>query len=364
MVTESKVLLRPKYSIDNAKGTRNCRIIFRWGNPKKKVLLPIHPPTRSKNVAQRRVPEILDSWLLEHGVKPSLKEIAKESIDKVFKSYLNTEYADLKESTRICVKRHLERMKDALRVNTLSEIDKDVFEASVETLRNGLTAKGWANVLVNCRKFLNWCVRKDLLLKDPSRDVSLPPKINYGRKEIWDLWEDERFTETSKFLNKRDRDLLIDLWYTGMDLSDLYELRKKHVVEVNPGDWRVQKVREKAKTKREFINLPISSTIRARWIKHWKSLKKPDDKMFDFHLSNARSHGTAYLKRLKRAQQKAEYKENDLKGTKEIRHTFATRHRNRHVPKDELKQWMGHTPESTVLERLYIHFDTDDNLMD
>lgn len=300
------------------------------------------------------------SWFEKNSKSLSLlptSEIPK--IGEAVERFMAFTYQDMKASTKKQSERYLRYLLPYLTM-PLKDISSSIFEAILPALRGASAPKEWANRLSVYKRFFKFCVDRDWILKSPCAHIKPPPKISFGGRSDLDLWTEERFEKVKAILPEQFKDALDVLYFTGIDVGDLYTLLVREVL-VKDGNFIIQKIRGKAKSRRELIQCPISSKIKSIFEGALIG-KGPADRVLPFKNVSRKQFQDKFLKRLKLAQVAAGYK--DTKDVKSLRHTFATRHASRGVPMWQLKKFMGHTPESTILESLYVHDQVDVSIID
>lgn len=295
---------------------------------------------------------LIREWLNAHPVESK----GAAAFDTEVARFIRLQYEGKAPSTVKEVAWALQKFKDALGVVSVQEITKKLCEARKARLQEGLTPKTYKNVLTVARKFLRWQFNEGHITADPLVNFKNPARKSFGRRLA--IWDDERFKKTLEYLKGEDREYLQVVYETGIDPADFFQLRPSHIVEarrLTDGSkfWKLYKQRAKAKSSDEVIDQPLSTGARKvilPMLANWWDLSRYKGEM---------SFASNMLKRVKAAQVKAGY--SDPLDVKSLRHTFATRHARRYMageggpPMEELRRWMGHAPDSRVLERLYVH---------
>lgn len=247
----------------------------------------------------------------------------------------------------------------------IGQANKDSFREAWALAEAGKAPHTKANWLGVLGSFARWLEEEEVLGKDFTRGVKRPPKSSFGRRET--IYKETDFKMILDELPLWARAIWEDHWFTGLDTKDLWEFRPRlHLV--NVGDtWKIWKKRSK---EHEIIDQPLNSNIRDRWVKIWVS-SGPDSFMYeDLHkrYSDEKSLGNMLRKAVYAAQSRRGLPRLDIKST---RHTFATRHvlrlvnGEKNAPSlDQVRRWLGHAPDSRILELLYLKLRSLDHLMD
>lgn len=305
---------------------------------------------------------IIWRWAEANGIKLDAAPMPVLSFNAELERFLKLQYDGQAESTVSEAKRLLEQMRDTLGIVAVPEITKKLVEAKRDALREGRSPKYWKNFLTAARKFARWQLSEGHLKEDPLVNLKNPSRKTFGRRTA--IWSEPRFEATLAQLSSADRDVMLVLRWTGMDISDLYHLAKEHIIEAVDEQgrrfWKLYKLREKAKSEEEVMDQPLSTKIESILMARWNAQADPQGRLWTFtQYADDHTFATALLERVKRAQVRAG--QTPTMDIKSLRHTFATYHANRYVqgqggpPMEELRRWMGHARDSRVLERLYVH---------
>lgn len=333
-----QIIILPPYSV-HARARGNCEIRFRVGSEQRSI----SAGTKNQREANARADAILARWLVAQGQTTAGK---KTGLQAEIAAFLEAEYADVKPATRTEAELVMRRFTATFDVTHAQDITREVFRGEAKRYRGTASPKYWSNILAITRRFSGILVDQGKILQDFTKDVPMPPKSSFGRRET--TWTDEEFEEALGYLEPFDKDVLMVMRWTGMDSSDIAEFRKRHITKDGEGNWTIKKRREKAKTDDETILQPISSRVRSIFLARHKAAKGPEDRLFGDRYATPRSFTTSLLGRVRRAA-------GATKDLKSLRHTFATYHAERGVPLDVLRGWMGHARDSRVLDRIYLH---------
>lgn len=258
-------------------------------------------------------------------------------------------------------RRLLTRFGAVLEVKAVHEVTKDLCESKRGPLLDGLAARHQKAFLTIARKFCNWEVAEGNMPAFPLVNFKNPSRMEFPVRDV--IWTDDRFEATLPHLRPDDQEILLVIRWSGLDPADIWGLTPKHFM-LEPF-LKFHKVRAKAKSTVETIDQPVSSRIRAIITRR---LERPIDGRLWKTAARSETFATNLLDRVKTAQRAAGY--TDMLDIKSLRHTFATYHAGRYIrgeggpPMEELRRWLGHAPDSRVLERVYVHATSSDRFMD
>ena len=282
-----------------------------------------------------------------------------------------------KEGHRSGVEQILKDFGAAAGYPDVREMTKDRFREVWDAVEVGKAPKTQANWLGTLSGFARFLEEElEGYPGDFTRGVRRPPKANFGtRHEIYEeKWFQPIWTESPLWF----RPVWEDHWFTGMDTKDLWELQpRKHLLKVETpsqekgqppvSSWKVWKVRAK---EGELIDQPLNSRIISRWVETYEKSGPEGYLHAEAHrrYSDEKSWSNQCRNALHAAQERLGLPRLDLKTT---RHTFATRHLLRFIRAeknaptlDQIRRWLGHAPDSRILERLYIKLMSLPHLMD
>lgn len=336
-----QVIVLPPFSV-HARAAGNCVIRFRVDGKQHSIATA----TRNRREAAQEARPLLIRWMIAHGQATVQKTPMRAEIE----AFLAVQYRDLKPATREEAALVLDRFEAAFPYPSIQDMTPAVFREGVDRLRGDASPKYWANILSICRRFARALVDQGKILQDFTRGVPMPKRSTFGRREV--TWEDAELEAVLAVLEPFDQEVLRVMRMTGMDSSDVYELRRRHLIRDDAGALTIRKRREKSKTEEETILQPIASAILPILERRLKETKRPEDRLFGEGFLDARSFTKSLLGRVRRATAAAGL---PLKHLKALRHTFATYHAERGVPLDVLRAWMGHARDSRVLDRIYVH---------
>lgn len=346
-----RIIVLPSFSI-HPRDKGNCEIKFRVDGEQKSI----SSGTRNKREAEARAKPLLARWLAAHG---KVSAQGKTSLQAAIDAFLETQYANTKPATKTEASLVMRRLAEAFPVDHVQEISPDVFRKGATAYRGDASPKYWMNILSITRRFSRSLLDQGKIAQDFTKGIPSPRKSQFGRRE--GVWTDEELETAFRFINSFDRDVFLVMRWAGLDSSDVFELRKKHLVKDDSGAWMFRKRREKSKTEEETILQPVSSVIRDMILAKWNSAKGAEDRLFQGPYINARSFTASLMSRFRRATATAGVTFKDLKS---LRHTFASYHAERGVPLDVLRVWMGHARDSRVLDRIYVHRASTARFMD
>lgn len=337
-----QVIILPPYSV-HARAAGNCEIRFRLDG----VQRSISAGTKNQRQAESVAKAVLARWLAAQGKTTAGK---KTGLRGEIDAFVEVQYRDLKRATRDEAILILNRFEAAYPLPHVQDITPEVFRAGAGRFRGEASPKYWANILATVRRFSRALVDQGKIVQDFTKGTPMPKRSAFGRREV--TWTEDELAAVLEVLTPLDRDALTVMRWTGLDSSDVFELRRKHLVKDETGAWVIKKQREKAKGPEETILQPIGSVVRQILMDRYKATRLPADRLFDADFLDARSFTSSLRDRVRRATASAGL---PLKHLKALRHTFATYHAERGVPLDVLRRWMGHAPDSRVLDRIYVH---------
>lgn len=261
------------------------------------------------------------------------------------------------------VLRHLRALQEALGVGAVHEITKKLCEDRREALLASREPRQRKALLTTWRRFCRWEVEEGNMAEFPFVNFRNPSSKEFPVHT--EIWTPERYVATLEQLRHDDAEILAVIRWSGLDPADVWELAPRHFVRVP--FLKLHKVRSKAKSNAEVVDQPVSSKILPIIEARLAAAISKGSKLWPTTLSMV-SFGSMFLERVKTAQRKAGF--DDTLPLKPLRHTFATYHADRYLrgeggpPMEELRRWMGHAPDSRVLERLYVHVVSNERFMD
>lgn len=352
-----------RYSVEERAGG-NARITFRWDGKQRHITTEVR---RKRDVTKREAARLLQGWIDAEGTRTGTVPNPATGLPflEAVRRHLEHAHAANTPDSLKGARATLLRLGEALGMPTIEAVDKEAFRAVEDQLKRGRAAKTWANELGEYRHFARWLVDEDLLLRDFTRGAKRPSRDEFGTREA--IYDEAWFAPLREALPLEWRPVWEDFWFTGMDGKDLWEFEPlRDMIMAADGSWKIWKKRSKEKI---FIDQPLSSMIRARWIARRAECHAGDRLHTNAaRYANARSWGHQFRKALNRAQHACGLPQLDVKTT---RHTFATRHLLRlirgekNAPHlDQIRRWLGHAPDSRMLERVYAKLSALPHLMD
>lgn len=319
-------------------------------------------PKEARALAGEKIAAWLDS---KAKIKSVSRPLTVGSWAESVKKFLLIQHAHSQPATRAGVAGILRDFAAAAEWTELNQANKEAFRTAWALVEVGRASKTKANWLGVLGSFARWLEAEEILDKDFTRGVKRPPKSSFGRRET--IYQERAFQPIWEELPLWARPLWEDHWFTGMDTKDLWEFKPRKDL-VNVGEnWKIWKKRSK---EHEIIDQPLNSNIRDRWVKLWAS-SGPETFMYDdLHkrFSDEKSLGNMLRKSVYAAQARRGLPKLDIKST---RHTFTTRHvlrlvnGEKNAPSlDQVRRWLGHAPDSRVLELLYLKLRSLPHLMD
>lgn len=346
-----QVVILPPFSV-HARPRGSCQIRFRLDG----VPQSVSTGTKNKRQAEAQAQAVLTRWLIAHG-KTTAK--GKTSLQAAAAGFLDTQYANLKPSTRDEAELILRRFQECFPVPNVQDITPELFKARAGKLKGAAAPKYWANILSTCRRFARSLVAEGNLVQDFTAGIPMPPKGSFNVRE--ETWTEEELEATLAAVAPFDAEVLTVMRWTGMDTADVFALRRKHLVKDETGAWMIKKRREKGKSDAETILQPLGSKALPILKARYDSTRHPEDRLFGDAFASIRSFNTSLMGRVRRATAPLGL---PLKNLKALRHTFATYHAERGVPLDVLRKWMGHAKDSRTLDRVYVHRASTARFMD
>lgn len=326
----------------------NARIAFRWAG---KAVFLTTGKAKEKDAA-KAAPAVIEKWMKLEAARP--KQVASPlglPWAKAVEMYVEVRQAGNKPGTRAGVEQVLEDFGDLAGNPDLSTFDKDAFRKAYAALPRRFkpkTVANWHGILVSFAQFL---VEEDHILRDFTLGTRAPGKEHFGTHE--EIYHEDWFKLIWEKMELWARPRWEDHWYTGLDTSDLWEMQpRKHFIFSR--DWTLIKLRAK---EAKLIKLPFPPQIRARWVQRYNECGPEDFLYPDNRTLSPNAWGNRLLKHLHSVQRQLRLPLLDIKAT---RHTFMTRHVMRLVLGEknapqlmEIRDWVGHAPDSRILEEIY-----------
>lgn len=214
------------------------------------------------------------------------------------------------------------------------------------------------DLIVAWKCCFKWLIKQGYLAKEDYFANIVAPKAS-GFRKVTDIIPDEEFEQLLPQFSPQDQEYLTVMRYTSIYPSDIYELRKKHLIpDLDPNSktgWKMIKKREKAKSRLEVYKQPLHTKIAPILVARVERCKNPEDKLFPEIEEPSFSHFGNNLNARWQVRHKKVFKEKQSKKLTILRHTFITKMVESRVPSSTLKQWIGHAPHSTVLDAIYNH---------
>ena len=346
-----QVVILPPFSV-HSRPRGSCQIRFRLDGAPQSV----STGTKNKREAESQARAILTRWLIAQG-KTTAR--GKTGLQAEIAAFLETQYANLKPSTRDEAELILRRFAECFPVAHAQDVTPEVFKRGAGKLKGKAAAKYWANILSTVRRFSRSLVEAGKLAQDFTAGIPMPPKGSFKIRE--ETWTDAELDAALAALVPFDAEVLMVMRWTGMDTADLWAFQRKHMVKDETGAWMIRKRREKGKSDAETILQPIGSKALPILKARYDSTRHPEDRLFGNAFASIRSFNTSLMGRIRRATAPLGL---PLKNLKALRHTFATYHAERGVPLDVLRKWMGHAKDSRTLDRVYVHRASTARFMD
>ena len=378
-----------------------------WWPPKGEpgaVFRALSTGVKTDKVTRERQTELVAEWFLKEGFAPAPKPMPGDiGLEQECEAYLDLEYVSKGHpiGTTRPIRQSLRRLCAVLSkgvperriapVTTVPAITREVFHAAVPSLKLRekalpgkppyLKPKAWKNLFNNIRAFFLWELLRTTggirhLNEDPTVGVQTPTKAEIKRsRPVRTEWPEAEFKTTLETIRVRIRRLNQDcseisaeyardlcftlklLRYGGMDVNDCYHLLTHHIEEDGEGRLWIKKLRGKAKLTSgvEMIKLPVSTQIESALRKYWKAAQAigPEAHVLPWtgRFSNHQSFTSWVFKNVQRARRRAGLPRRDVKS---FRHTFVTTHLKRgKVKLRQMREWLGHAPDSKMIEDTY-----------
>lgn len=347
----ASALLDLSWSVQLREG-RAWVAMFRWKGKQVAVTTLEH----NESKARARAPEVIARWFKKNGEKVPLSREA--TLTSAAAEFLEARYLSRKASTAREARVVLERLAGVM-PEGWARLTRKTAKPYWSRLKGKASPKYWKNILTITRKFWRWAVEEGIATEDATEGLEGPRSIDFGIRK--DVWTDEEVEAVVGFLKGKEAWAVQIIRWTGLDPADLWNLRKRHFVKDKSGAWKIVKVREKAKSEKEIIDQPISSRVRDLLMGLHAKAKGPDSQVFPSSYKSAQVFTVLLRRHVLRAQAALGIRPLAVKS---LRHTFATFHAERDVPIDVLRRWMGHTDDSRVLDRVYLHRGSTARYMD
>jgi integrase len=326
--------------------------MFRWKGRQVSVTTLEHTEAKAK----ARAPEVIARWFKKNGEKVPLSRLA--TLEEAGREFLEAKYLSRKASTAKEARVVLERLA-AVMPEGWARLTRKTAKPYWAKLKGDASPKYWKNILTLTRKFWRWAVEEGIAEEDATEGLEGPRSLDFGIRR--DVWTEEEVEAVVGFLEPWAAQAVQVIRWTGLDPADLWNLRKRHFIKDKSGAWKIVKVREKAKSEKEIIDQPISSKVRPLLVGLHAKAKSPDSQVFPTPYKTAQVFTVLLRRHVLRAQAALGLRPLAVKS---LRHTFATFHAERDVPIDVLRAWMGHTSDSRVLDRVYLHRGSTSRYMD
>jgi integrase len=347
----ASALLDLSWSVQPREG-RAWVVMFRWKGRQVAVTTLEHNEVK----ARARAPEVIARWFKKNGEKVPLSRDA--TLSQAAAEFLEARYLSRKASTAKEARVVLERLAGVM-PEGWAKLTRKTAKPYWGKLKGAASPKYWKNILTITRKFWRWAVEEGLATEDATEGLEGPRSMDFGIRK--DIWTEEEVEAVVGALEAREAKAVMILRWTGLDPADLWNLRKRHFVKDKSGAWKIVKVREKAKSEKEIIDQPVSSKVRDLLMGLHAKAKGADTQVFPTPYRSAQVFTVLLRRHVLRAQAALGLRPLAVKS---LRHTFATFHAERDVPIDVLRGWMGHTADSRVLDRVYLHRGSTARYMD
>jgi hypothetical protein len=330
----------------------------------------------------------LDLWTKwKTGAKPVALDTTKGPVlSQEIDQFIREEYSEAAESTLIEVRRTLGYLVTYGKVGYVRELTRELMGEVYDVVRtqHAKAAATRRNTLNIWNKFFEYEIDESEktgeihLTANPIRKIKRPKSKDLGRRV--DMWPDEMYeTFLHGAIEAKDFELAeatrITRW-TGLDPLDYAMLQSRHLVEDLAGVLEIRKLRAKAKFDTEFIKQPIDHAVSKLFhARKRKAGNNPDFLIFTSHAGiwhadpkefkrRAKNWAAALTNRRLRLFRKLFPDYPRMLDFKHLRHTYATYMAvyggpdGKGVPERVLREWMGHSETSRILEKVYFHIKT------
>lgn len=399
------LLLNLSWSLQTRK-RGNSQIRFWWpakGEPGG-AFRALNTGVKTDKVSRERQTELVAEWFIKEGFAPAPQVTPGQiGLEQECEEYIQSEYVSKghPSGTIKPIRQSLRRLREVLAkgvperrippVVTVPAMTREAFHAAVPVLKMRekaipgkppyLKPKAWKNLFNNIRAFVRWELTRTTgglrhLPEDPTLGVQTPTKAEIKRsRPVRTEWPEAEFTKTLAHVRVRIRrpkesaaalsaawikDLRFTLRllrYGGLDVNDCFHLLAHHIEEDGDGRLWIKKLRGKAKITSgvEMIKLPVSTHLESEMRAYWAVAMAvgPTAKVLPWHtrFANHASFSSWIWKNVQGARKRAGLPRRDIKS---FRHTFVTSHLKRgKVKLRQLREWLGHAPDSKMIEDTY-----------
>ncbi len=300
--------------------------------------------------------------------------------------FVREEYGESADSTLVEVRRVLGWLVSYGKVGYVRELTRELMGEVYESVKINHAHKAATrrNTLNIWNKFFEYEIDETEktgevhMTSNPIRKIKRPKSKDLGRRT--DIWPDEMYeTFLSGAIEAKDFELAeatrITRW-TGLDPLDYAMLQSRHIEEDMNGHLEIRKLRAKAKFETELIKQPIDYAVSKLFhARKRKAGNNPDFLIFTSHAGiwhadpkefkrRAKNWAAALTNRRLRLFRKLFPDYPRMLDFKHLRHTYATYMAayggpdGKGVPERVLREWMGHSAESRILEKIYLHIKT------
>lgn len=352
----------PSLHIVSRKGKQNLYVMFRlpWDKTKQGNLdLGTSLESEASAKAAKRVIEYLNDK--DPAVNKPVALSGTETFEQYHLDFIKDKFIGKKKNTKdavdYIVRAFISGIPSPYIANLTWEATRDYFDAR----REDSAIKGLYNRVVHIRMFMEYLISKKVLTYNFAEDYPLPSTADFYVNEI--IWETKEYTGLYEASTVEDRLYLSAIWHTGMDLADMFQMKKRHIIETKDG-FVINKRRAKATSPLQIIQFPLANCpAKDVFLDAWKRVKNPDDRLFfpayedteegykQFNWSTRTRRWRTWMRIFPDA---------PFKTIKQMRHTFVTecisgKRFGHTVDQYALEKWMGWTPGSKVASRYYTH---------
>lgn len=351
----------PAWSITTRKGKENLYVFFRKPWDKKQTSLDLGTGLYSE--ANTKAPKRVVDYLNENDPANSvvITSNGTETFEAFREEFLKDKHLKNKETTKSAANSVVKMFIQQIGTPYIANLTWPMFRDYIDARKQTHKIKGVFNTLINLRVFMDYLMENKVLTENFARRYPLPSTDEFDVNEI--TWTPEEFRVFYEASNLEDKDYLWCIWHTGMDLADLFFLRKKHIKEVG-GAYVITKLREKAKTAKQVIKFPLEHCpAKDIFMAAYHKAKGPEDRLF-FHDYGDKDYKqfnwSTRTRRYRLWMRIPELREIEFKTIKQMRHTFVTeavsgKRFEEPVQQHNLELWMGWAPGSKVAAQYYTH---------
>lgn len=243
------------------------------------------------------------------------------------------------ERTATCVRSILRPLGE--RIATVDELTVFAVKAWLADWEG--KASSQSNRVENTKRFLEWCVDAELILRNPIRNLD-PPRVIQGEARYLEVDEARRLVAAAR--SPRDRAMILLMLHLGLRRKEVHELLLTDI----DFDLQVLAIRGKGFDGEVSRRLPVPDEA---WqpLKEWLAVRPNVGYANVFVTRNSRPIHTAVISRtVSDLMRRAGVKEHsgDGRSTHALRHTFAQHLIDDGRPIRKVQAAMGHATQQTT----------------